>query len=1474
MKGYIYSVFEHIVDNSNVVDLFYINLDLYKKSDNINTEIKNIKNMTECLRIKNFNLSFLIAQPVNMNKKEFSSFISNCVDDCSKYRIKTNFRNDYVDASFFKFGNKTNYCEVSSTNTFALNEFKKIIVRKLKIRYERMNIDKLDGWDKLFYENTENPFRFTLTTTKQHNVKYYLSTKYNIPCVGGFRIENKNILSKETYTGNLKLFSDIKVNCLDCKCDNNILNKIIKDEHIDCTKYLTLFTYDIETYTQKEELSEKDKIIMCIGYGLFNLESQIPYIKKCIICEKDFTEKDIEQLSDNIEIKTTNHCKIYTVKNTYIDNDKKNTSFPDKSIYYVVKNEKALLDLFITQILSYRPTFIGGFNNYGFDDKYIWERVLFYNDIELKSKFLQAFSWYSLKSLIQQDMPKFENINLKIDGQLQNDAKTWVGNSTISIDVFKIILASDPKLYTQRGRGNLDTMLAMNKVVNPYTNNPLSKSGLSYVEMYKKWDSNTDIYKIALYCMQDAWICGTLIIKTSQLIDKIEMSALSRTTIYDSIVKAVTHRVGYTTLAYAYKYKFAVMDEMLHETVNNKVISRGESILGIKKFDSRKIKGGEVRSVHPGKHNYVVALDFSAMYPSQKEASNVDNSSLVPEDIIKNPENYGLKIKYIKNINDMYNQRNIYYFDKIDINNSKNINVKNNVKNINVENNVENINVENNNSFDYCVEEFNCEYKNDVKLIEKYVDTYNSSIDSAEKEEAINILKTLYPENYYGILKGDNINENTFKKNYFVQSPKSKETGLPEIHYSLKEIMLSDLRALRNSVKQLQSQAHKKGDKLLESRYNAKQNAIKILCNSEYGASGSQYFAYYDKDIGGSVTYASRMLIGFLTNVIESEELFCDKDFLQKNNEYLQLLLKYNVLNIKEIEPEDIPRRLSVRILFDEYYNFIKQKIFKIHIQKSKVIYQDTDSNYYINEYVQKIFKDNLNPENIQETMNIMLAHNNFIGNIAKEIVFRRPVGLGFEGAFIVARYFNVKKKYFGVKWIPGEMQGKLCSEAYVDNILINNYNKYWKPKISTLPMEDGNYVNINANELLRERIDYLEYINNQNVKCTGVDLARRDQYKFINFNHVFIIQNDMRVMKYNGDNVWNKFGYETLEESINMVLDTFKNQIERVNTIIYNMENNIEENYELPTNFYSLEDYSKNFAYKPDKKNQVQMAIIKRLKSEGKEYLIPEIFARVNYVIILTEKTKDLQIKGKTDDGKTTERSYLLDELYKSFKDELPEEKYKQYKYSDKINYDIYIELKIISNLDFRYYMKQLCSSMSIYALEYLEPDVLRTIDSGEIESNKIPDKIKKAKKNITELLMKKYFNYGKDSMKKLNDIDKNITKNFNEKNIDGYKAFISITSKKNVELNSKTLFIYKHELERKLKDYSNDFVMIENIIRINNTNMFINFKSNDEKKNLYNELFKQNPDKIYDMYESLQKAIIKYKCALKFITEECDKY
>ena len=780
--------------------------------------------------------------------------------------------------------------------------------------------------------------------------------------------------------------------------------------------------------------------------------------------------------------------------------------------------------------------------------------------------------------------------------------------------------------------------------------------------------------------------------------------------------------------------------------------------LGGKVNDTRTIIGGEVQSKSPGKELFVIALDFSAQYPAQTEANNISTNTRVDRRIVEYPDEYGLTCIKHKKIRDCYDTRDVYWL-------MHNPDTELYKTNESIRDKV------------YRIEQFNCSYKLDVDTIKKQLAIIidgSVDVDSDKFNRAVRIIKELYPEcrwdesnRQFLLQNGKPLTIQSMpsvitKKVYYVQSHKA-DNGWTDEHLSLNEIMLTDLRFNRNAVKKQMAQAEHDGNEFDAIRYNSKQLAIKVVCNSTYGANGSRFYPYYDPEIGASITWAAR------------EMIHVDREFLEKNAKQYEALKKYGL--VEEVVPnmdnkDDDPKNiiaLSLRRLYDEFWDVIDySKLIRLNMKPAKIIYQDTDSNYYVIRYVQELFKGKYDPSSINECMQLMKMHNEFFQSFMALSVFRPPIGLGFEAAKIVARYFNVKKRYYGIEWGPW-MKSTLCDDAYENGTLKLHYNEWWKPGKTTLPREDGSYLNVDPVELLDKGIDFVNYMHHQNLSVTGMPLTRRDSYRFTNYLNLEVYKNDLMVSRYTGDNHWETCLKDSLKEVIHDVINSFKKQINYIETMVHDALDNKERDYAIPVPFFRLKDYSRQAQYKPDKKNDVMDAIRKRYAEKGRKPI--EIFERINYVAINTEHAKELTNAGKADIGKESELAYTIDELMDEYHERLSKEDYDKLRCANDIDYNTFIEMYIISDLCFRHYMKALCLTLAPFAIEYLKKDEIIYARENIMDKDERKKAIAKATEEAGKELLTLYFSYGKDTFKEFTTIEKEMKKL--------YKPVKKITSK-----------------------------------------------------------------------------------------------
>lgn len=442
---------------------------------------------------------------------------------------------------------------------------------------------------------------------------------------------------------------------------------------------------------------------------------------------------------------------------------------------------------------------------------------------------------------------------------------------------------------------------------------------------------------------------------------------------------------------------------------------------------------------------------------------------------------------------------------------------------------------------------------------------------------------------------------------YTLQSERDNNRQIKaDSHWALKEIYNHFFRKARNDVKRELKSATSYVEKL---RLNSLQNAIKVLMNSEYGASGASFFPFYNPVIPSMTTYAARSNIHFLTRLLEQEYIWIDEQFFEDNFETIDKLISCNLISNVEFADElqtTIPKA---------YYNCLARCINKpdylIHIKPSKIIYQDTDSNYYIVPTLYETVNGKLEwtPEGIKNAMHCLIIQNSLYIQLVDRMINRPPGGVNFEHAFIVCRHFNAKKKYYGISYSDSMISN--CPEEWKQSP--DNWNVV--PGISTYPNPDGSFFILDTKKLLRDRIDYFSYAKQQNIKATGVDLARRDQYKFVNLCHLMVIQQDLRLVSYNAGK-WIRLEKQEMSALITNIMRTFSNIWDK--------------NPDISTISYELDDFVKTINNNPDKKNKNIEAIRNRLLLCGRVDMVPKPFEHVRVVVLNSADARKIVEQSK----------------------------------------------------------------------------------------------------------------------------------------------------------------------------------------------------------------------------------------------------
>ena len=491
---------------------------------------------------------------------------------------------------------------------------------------------------------------------------------------------------------------------------NKCFHKFTGKEKSEFNK-LTIASYDIETNNpgQKPDPANLYQTIFNIGVGFFHPNSKKPFYRcSIIIGDMKSDEKRMnEELNLKLEKSTFKHSsKILNSSIRYIVRNEYGLDDPlDVCEYICVKNEHEVMESFISILDEHSPHLILSFNGYTFDDIAVWNRLK--DDTDLGIRFLQLFTPYDIMELKEHSnfaVPRSAKLDLKLEGKTKvKDRQTIRSPFVQTIDVMFVLKQANAKKFSSSYK--LNYMLATFHVKNPFNASvDLLKTGLGIQEMFNHWNNRisnpisdlelkrcedsklevlidysnngktvtilnsrmktkdiwtvkpiaSNLYDIAHYCCQDAWITGTLLIDRFTLIDKKYMAFATYTSLEDAIYRAVSLRVQTRINGDGYRQKYAVQDILEKEPI------------GLKKCSDMTYVGGWVRCVLPGRNITIVAADANALYPNVLVSSNITLNTKVLPDAIQNPELFGLKLKRRIQMNDMngaFHER--YLFEKI-----------------------------------------------------------------------------------------------------------------------------------------------------------------------------------------------------------------------------------------------------------------------------------------------------------------------------------------------------------------------------------------------------------------------------------------------------------------------------------------------------------------------------------------------------------------------------------------------------------------------------------------------------------------------------------------------------------------------------------------------------------------------------------------------------------------------------------------
>ena len=409
-----------------------------------------------------------------------------------------------------------------------------------------------------------------------------------------------------------------------------------------------------------------------------------------------------------------------------------------------------------------------------------------------------------------------------------------------------------------------------------------------------------------------------------------------------------------------------------------------------------------------------------------------------------------------------------------------------------------------------------------------------------------------------------------------------------------------------------------------------------------------------------------------------------------------------------------------------------------------------------------------------------------------------------------------------------------------------------WTPKRSCQPLPNGDYVYLDDKVLLASgniashgkqsdeqiAVNYLDYIKGQGIKCTGVNLARRDQYKFINYYHMVVIQKDMRLIKQE-DGQWTLVKGKSMIEIIDDVIERYR---ELAQMYIDVADGKITT---LPDKIFKLVDFSRPKPYDETKTGSTQKIIERMKEDEDAAEYMPENGERINVVVVMNDEIKEARLRGTAGMGKTGERSFTVDELLAKTKREYPDDSPEM------------IDAKACAKLDFKYYLLSLASAMALYIIDERFPNEIAQINQGTISDKEGEELVDKLQKKIGKEILDKYYPPKTKTSSTIKNISKSSAKIAKvRKTRDASKkyklikdTFEDFQTNEDIEAHRAAL---KEYAERKLEVARKAFQAVSHVFEMVSTNNFLRPQFDDAIEEKVYETFGDDQD---EYEEALQK-------------------
>lgn len=345
--------------------------------------------------------------------------------------------------------------------------------------------------------------------------------------------------------------------------------------------------WDIEVYSSTGEFPTPENInddVFMIGGAIYLSTQEEPILPFCI-CHKPMT---------------------------YVDGDPKNAWD-----LIQCKSEKEVLEAFMDILRKFQPEFRMAFNNYGFDNPFVFKRAN-QSHINILKKYIDDISPLPLDYYrTSKKTSDFSTIvameKIKMEGAFDSNAEKFVIKIPGTIDLDMMIYLKRTTYKKEDTLGGHALRAYLDKYGLP------NKLDISFADMQEAYRvNNTDVMReVAEYCVVDALSCERLQNKTGSIMGLMSLAHLSMTPIYNCMVRAGGSRIQNALYCQGYRN-----DVIYTDHPQNKPTYDG------------KYPGAIVFNPLKGRYldSPIMALDYQSLYPSIMRALWMSSETFTDEE--------------------------------------------------------------------------------------------------------------------------------------------------------------------------------------------------------------------------------------------------------------------------------------------------------------------------------------------------------------------------------------------------------------------------------------------------------------------------------------------------------------------------------------------------------------------------------------------------------------------------------------------------------------------------------------------------------------------------------------------------------------------------------------------------------------------------------------------------------------------------